>query len=198
MSSTLSAQNNERWTHFPWLARGLDWLTEHQRQVLVIGVAFQLAVLAAMMIVPLKTLATGDVILLRVAPVDPRDLFRGDYVILSYDVNRPTIDGSSNVSNVTWDRLSQLQGQTIYVRLEPDPDGKHWHANGYQLDPPSGGKFIRGTVAGNASVRFGIEQFFVQEGQGLAYEQAVRDRKLSAEVAVDHNGNAQLKRLVIE
>ena len=198
MSSTLPAQNYERSTQFPWLARGTDWLTEHQWQVLVIGVAFQLAVLVAMMITPLMTLATGDVVLLRVAPVDPRDLFRGDYVILSYDVSRPTIDGSSNVSNVTWDRLSQLRGQTIYVRIEPDADGKHWHANGYQLEPPTAGKFIRGTVAGNATVRFGIEQYFVQEGQGLKYEQAVRDRKLSAEVAVDRNGNAQLKGLVIE
>lgn len=198
MSSTLAAPNDERWTHFPWLVRGLDWLTVHQWQVLVIGLAFQLAVLATMMIVPLMTLATGDVILLRVAPVDPRDLFRGDYVILSYEISRPTADGSSDASNVTWDRLSQLQGRTLYVRLEADPDGKHWHASGYQLDPPSEGKFIRGTVAGNATVRFGIEQYFVQEGQGHDYEQAVRDRKLSAEVAVDRNGNAQLKGLVIE
>jgi len=190
--------NEDHWSRFPWLARGVDWLTEHQRQVLTIGVAFQVVVLLAMMITPLMTLATGDVVLLRVAPVDPRDLFRGDYVILSYEISRPTADGTSDVSSVTWDRLSQLKGRTIYVRLEPDADGQHWHANGYQFEPPTEGKFIRGTVAGNAAVRFGIEQYFVQEGEGHVYEQAVRDRKLSAEVAVDRNGNAQLKGLVIE
>jgi len=91
-----------------------------------------------------------------------------------------------------------LRGQTIYVRLEPDADGKHWHSIGYELEPPSEGKFIRGTVMGNATVDYGIEQFFVQEGRGRDYEQAVLDRKLSAEIAVDGDGNSQIKRLVIE
>ena len=35
----------------------------------------------------LYTTATGTEILLKTAPVDPRDLFRGDYVTLSYEIN---------------------------------------------------------------------------------------------------------------
>jgi uncharacterized membrane-anchored protein len=50
----------------------------------------------------------------------------------------------------------------------------------------------------SGTVEYGIESYFVQEGQGHVYEQAVLDRKLAAEVAVDHHGQAQLKRLVIE
>jgi uncharacterized membrane-anchored protein len=34
------------------------------------------------------TLRTGEEVLLKTLPVDPRDLFRGDYVILRYDVSR--------------------------------------------------------------------------------------------------------------
>jgi uncharacterized membrane-anchored protein len=198
MSNAAPQNVGRSWSPFPGLAHTIDWLTGHARLVLVLAVAFQVLVLVAMMVRPIVTLATGEVFLLRVAPVDPRDLFRGDYVILSYDVSRPTRDGSSDPTNVTWQQLSALAGKTIYTRLAPDTDGSHWHANGYQLEPPSEGKFIRGEVGVNGLVRYGIEQYFVQEGQGHDYEQAVRDRKLSAEVAVDGNGNAQLKGLVIE
>ena len=36
------------------------------------------------------TLLTGKEVLLKTVPVDPRDLFRGDYVVLRYDIS--TID----------------------------------------------------------------------------------------------------------
>ena len=198
MSNLAPQSIDEGLPHFPRLARTVDSLTGHARPVLTLAVVFQVLVLVAMVVRPIATLDTGDVLLLRVEPVDPRDLFRGDYVILSYDISRPTRDGSSDVTNTTWQQLSALAGKTIYTRLAPDPDGSHWHANGYQLEPPAEGKFIRGEVRGSGLVRYGIEQYFVEEGQGLQYEQAVRDRKLSAEVAIDGNGNAQLKGLVIE
>jgi len=197
MASVLRVDVGRRELLPAWLTRAVDWFAGHPLQVLTLGVVFQLLVLAAMMVQPLMTLATGDTILLRVAPVDPRDLFRGDYVILSYDISQPTRDGSV-AANRSWDAQSHLAGQTIYTRLAPDADGKHWHADGYQLEPPTDGKFIRGTVANFGNVTYGIEQYFVQEGKGLEYEQAVRERKLSAEVALDRQGNAQLKGLVIE
>jgi uncharacterized membrane-anchored protein len=197
MASTLHIGAGERELRPMWLSRAVDWFAGHPLQVLTIGVVFQLLVLAAMMVQPLMTLATGDTILLRVAPVDPRDLFRGDYVILSYDISQPTRDGSAATLG-TRENLSPLAGKTIYTRLAPDADGKHWHADGYQLEPPTDGKFIRGTVANFGNVTYGIEQYFVQEGQGLEYEQAVNERKLSAEIVLDRHGNAQLKGLVIE
>lgn len=197
MASAMHVDAGERELRPEWLARAVDWLTGHQLQVLTLGVLFQLLVLAAMMVQPLTTLISGDTILLRVAPVDPRDLFRGDYVILSYDISQPTRDGSTATLG-TRENLSPLAGKTIFTRLAPDADGKHWHADGYQLEPPTDGKYIRGTVANFGNVTYGIEQYFVQEGQGLQYEQAVRDRKLSAEIVLDRNGNSQIKGLVIE
>jgi uncharacterized membrane-anchored protein len=197
MASVLHVDVGRRELRPAWLTRAVDWFAGHPLQVLTLGVVFQLLVLTAMMVQPLTTLATGDTILLRVAPVDPRDLFRGDYVILSYDISRPTRDGSV-AANRSWDPQSQLAGKTIYTRLAPDADGKHWHANGYQLEPPTEGKFIRGTAGNFGNVTYGIEQYFVQEGKGLEYEQAVSERKLLAEIVLDRNGNAQLAGLVIE
>jgi uncharacterized membrane-anchored protein len=49
-----------------------------------------------------------------------------------------------------------------------------------------------------ARVRYGIESFFVPEGTGRELETLVRDRKLSALIAVDADGNAGIKGLVVD
>lgn len=173
--------------------RGLSWIRNHERTVLVGGIGFQLMVLVVMIVMPLTTLVTGDTLLLRVAPVDPRDLFRGDYVILSYDFSRPmwgTIPGLENVD--------LRQEQVVYAALVPEEDGRHWRLSHYSVDKPVTGKFLKGRVNVYGRIEFGIESYFVQEGEGLRYEEAVRNGKLSAEVAVDGNGRSVLKRLVIE
>jgi uncharacterized membrane-anchored protein len=195
MASDNSAATSPAWSIWQWLTRSLDWLSSHPRCVLTAGVVFQVIFLLVMIARPLVTLATGDTILLRVAPVDPRDLFRGDYVILTYEINRV---GANVPWSSSWEQMRQMEGKLIYVLLEPEADGKHWRYVSDQFEEPSSGKFIRGTIERNGSVRFGIEQYFVQEGQGHVYEKAVREHKLSAEVALDKNGSAQLRRLIIE
>ena len=81
---------------------------------------------------------TGEKIMLRVSPVDPRDLFRGDYVQLAYEI-----------SSLDLDRLSVkedfLPKEKVYVILEPETDGT-WKAAGAAKTLPSGKKFIQGMV----------------------------------------------------
>src|SRR5262249_14487246 len=156
------------------LWRGLDWLAARQRSILILGVVIQVLFLVAMMARPLITLSTGTTMLLRVVPIDPRDLFRGDYVTLNYEINRPHT--KTGAIGFDWQRMHELEGKAIYVLLEPEADGKHWQSAGYQFDEPTTGKFIRGTVEGNGLVRYGIEQYFVQEGHGHDYENAVREK----------------------
>jgi uncharacterized membrane-anchored protein len=50
----------------------------------------------------------------------------------------------------------------------------------------------------HGTLQFGIEAYYVQEGTGHRYEQAIRDRKLSAELAVTSGGQAALRALRIE
>ncbi len=50
--------------------------------------ALSLIVLASMLVSHAWPLWTGESIYLRVRPVDPRDLFRGDYVVLAYEIDR--------------------------------------------------------------------------------------------------------------
>ena len=134
-----------------------------------LGVAFQVVFLVAMMVRPLMTLATGDTILLRVVPVDPRDLFRGDYVITQLRDQSARLKPDQTVGSELGptDRMTNKEGKTIYVLLEPEADGKHWQSSSYQFEPPSDGKFIRGTVSKvTGSVKFGIEQYLSRKGRG--------------------------------
>ena len=47
-------------------------------------------------------------------------------------------------------------------------------------------------------VRYGIESYFVPEGQGRRLEELAREKKLAARIAVDGRGNAAIKGLVID
>jgi uncharacterized membrane-anchored protein len=49
-----------------------------------------------------------------------------------------------------------------------------------------------------ANVLYGIENFFVPEGTGHDLEKLVGERKLSALVAVDDDGNAAIKGLIVD
>jgi uncharacterized membrane-anchored protein len=167
------------------------WIRAHQRAVILATIAFQMVVLGSMVVQHGFVLATGDSILLRVRPVDPRDPLRGDYVILRYDFSGMWPQGSGS-----WDESKA--GAEIFVTLEPEPDGKHWRGVSASWERPSSGRYIRGRVVNSWSHEFGIEAFYVQEGQGKEYEQARNANRLSAEIALTPDGTASLKRLVLE
>jgi uncharacterized membrane-anchored protein len=79
---------------------------------------------------------TGKKVLLRTVPVDPRDIFRGDYVNLSYEI-----------SNLDLDALSAYKkfepNTAVFVGLDAGPDGVY-KAVSVATAPPLGRKFIQG------------------------------------------------------
>jgi len=186
-----------------WIAgweRVLAWLKARERWVLLATVAFQVVVLTGMIAGKLVPLRTGDVVLLRVEPVDPRDLFRGDYVILGYEISRVPPQGIAGLSAPrTMSNAQQWQGRAVYVALEPESDGLHYRGGPVStVPPPPGTRFIEGALADSRRITFGIESYFVQEGKGKAYEAAIRNHRLWAEVAVTPTGRAALRGLRIE
>lgn len=181
-----------------WLDRTVERVKGRERPLLALGVSFQMLVLVGMIVLRLMPHLTGETLLIRVAPVDPRDLFRGDYVILSYEFSRIPAGGIPGLTPDYSRRGSDRQGQTVYVSLVPEEDGIHYRPGEYSLTPPASGKYLRGTIRGWNQLEFGIESYFVQEGIGHKYEDAIRSRSLSAEVVVAPNGQAALKRLRIE
>jgi uncharacterized membrane-anchored protein len=176
----------------------MAWIKDRERFVLLATAAFQVILLLAMIGLHLTPLVSGQTILVRVVPVDPRDLFRGDYVTLSYEFNRVPPAGIDGLPGPGWQNKREWQGRTVYVTLVPEPDGKHWRAEQYSIHQPAGGTYLRGRIAGPGRIEYGIESYYVQEGKGRKYEQAIRGRQLSAEIAVTADGQAGLRGLRIE
>lgn len=168
-----------------------------ERKILLATAVAQLLILLGMIALRAVPLMTGQTVLVRVMPVDPRDLFRGDYVILSYDFSRTPETGIEGLP--AYDQWSsKWQGRTVYVPLVPDSNRVHWRAEKVTVVKPAKGPFIKGQMERYGSLKFGIEAYYVEEGSGRAYEQAIRDRKLSAELAVTSSGQAALRGLRIE
>lgn len=157
-------------------------------------------------------LRDGKEVLLKVEPVDPRDLLRGDYVRLGYDISRIPVELIENLPGET----ASAEGP-IFVRLKKGADG-YWSAAGASLGTDSAVAGpdevgIRGTATGawslspgsTVSVDYGIERYYVPEGEGLAIEEEMRKRSNSGEpelhgfavkVAVASDGSGQIKALM--
>ena len=146
-------------------------------------------------------LRNGREIVLQVTPVDPRSLFRGDYVILGYPFARVPLpdNGGKPIAG----------GVPVYVTLVPEADGS-WKVAGTSLKhpgkPKDNGVVLQGRTqqswwqpsAGTIALRYGIESFFVPEGAGRDLEKLVREKKIAARVAVDAKGRAALKGLMAD
>jgi uncharacterized membrane-anchored protein len=176
----------------------LGWLKARERKVLLVTVVAQLVILVGMIALRALPLVTGKTVLVRVQPVDPRDLFRGDYVILSYDFSRTPSQGIEGLSESERGSWKTLEGRTVYVALVSDSIPGHWRAEKVTIVKPAAGPFLKGQMERYGALKFGIEAYYVQEGTGRRYEQAIRDRKLSAELAVTSGGQAALRGLRIE
>ena len=136
--------------------------------IAILGLALVLVVMTRNIIKYENHLATGDTVLLALAPVDPRGFMQGDYMTLSYALERD-----------------------VFAALNKDPGSYPTNEEGYvivALDQHNVGQLVR--LAANQSknlasneiaiyyrIRNGTMQlatnaFFFQEGHGEAFEAA--------------------------
>jgi hypothetical protein len=149
--------------------------------------AAQLAFLALFAAARFAPAAVGARVSLACAPVDPRDLFRGDFVVLAYEIERGVVDAAR-------DRGSEYGDPAFAVLAPPAEAGGVWTLQSAGEAPPpllSGDVYIAGTLGGRG-FDFGADAFFVQEGAGRRWEAAARERRLVADVAVAPWGQALL------
>jgi uncharacterized membrane-anchored protein len=157
----------------------------------IAAITLQVIIVFAIIISKLSVLSGGTDILLRIEPVDPRDMLRGDYATFQY----------SNVSNVFSDNQQIKNGDTVYVTLEQS--GNYWIAKDVQKTKPFGGEIaLKGKVSSGSSngynihVLYGIEQYFIPEGTGQGF--SFFNKEAAAKVAVDENGNGVLKQIYVD
>lgn len=175
------------------------------RYFVLLAVAAQLLVLAWMAGEREWIFRTGQVVHLRTAPVDPRDLFRGDYVRLQYEIN--SVRAAHLDPALAAAPAEQRRHVVMYTRLQPVGEGLY-EAAGTGTVQPTEGIFIRGRTedswrlgwrgAGHTFVRYGIEQLFVEQGAGSTLEERRGTRDglqvpMEVEVALGRTGSAVIR-----
>ena len=177
--------------------------------ILLVSIALQGAVLAHEVLSRVLPFRGAETIQVLSVPVDPRDLFRGDYVRLSYTFSTTSgkgtyWNGDRLIEVDTYDvealdplpdrRVSPLErkGRPVYVSLVKRDDGL-WHPTRMALTPPEEGLYIKGICTNNLEVRYGIETFFVPgDGTGERFEKAYQSGRASTYVQ-----NRRLQRVVV-
>lgn len=177
-------------------------IKRYRIHLLVLVVVLQTAALAGMVAIKHRTLTTGIPIVLETEPVDPRSLFRGDYVRLNYAI------GSLKYSEVGGDRDFERH-DSVYVVLRKAEN--FWKPVSMHHERPvteADSVIIRGEVQGTniwdsgtrhagVRVRYGIENYFVPEGQGRALERPAQGEVVTILVAVDSRGDSAIKAVLV-
>ena len=137
--------------------------------IALLGLALVLVVMTMNIAKYENHLATGDTVLLALAPVDPRGFMQGDYMTLSYALERD-----------------------VFAALNRDPGSYPTNEEGYvivALDKNNVGQFVRLAADNqpenlatnemaihyrirNGSMQLATNAFFFQEGHGEAFEAA--------------------------
>lgn len=177
------------------------------------------AILTGMLIGHAWPLWTGRTIVLRAQPVDPRDLFRGEFVRLDTPLTNVVtgVDGCPPAGALVlpivgdWP-VGDLVGQVVYVQLEARGDlsapGKPAEYSGISISarPVDGALNLRGRVTSRAwshrnhlTITYGLDAFFMQEGTARSVEDAMRaGKRVQMEVAIGSSGRARIRNLIVE
>lgn len=165
----------------------------------------QIAFLAWIIAGRAAILRNGTEVLLKVEPIDPRDLLRGDFIYLGYEISRIPV---KLIANAPTDGYVSHNGP-IVVRLKKDTDG-FWHPTTAWLDKaPNEAAQGEADIVGHlyygwdsasldatVSPDYGINRFYLPEGEGLAIQNDMRVRPFAIKAALAKDGTAQIKALM--
>lgn len=139
------------------------------------------AVLAGMIWQQQQQLANGREVILRVRPFDPRDLLRGYYARLQFDISRIPKNAFVDAPPPGTGRRSWA-GRDVFVVLRKEPDTPYWTlARAHWRRPLAAGAdevVLKGRVQhalGDAvRVEYGIERYYAPKKKAQALERLMR------------------------
>ena len=165
-------------------------------KLLILVLALQTAWLLATVATQEFALTHGKTILLETKRVDPRDVLRGDYLILNYKIS--DVPGNLFSPPVKNDLAP---GAKIFVALAPGTNQFYevTRASTNAFAPAGNEVLLVGKSTGrwwNATnsthVTYGIENYFVAEGTGNP------TGKLTVQAAVPASGRAKIKQVFVD
>ncbi|WP_286230674.1 GDYXXLXY domain-containing protein [Neobacillus mesonae] len=175
-------------------------------KLLLLACAVPVLILLAMCYKPLLTLSSGKEITLQTKPVDPSDLFRGDYVILRYEaeeIPKELVD-QDVIKQMDRGWNWGLEELGVYVVLE-NKDGID-HPVKVTLQKPKNGVYLKGKLdyigtngeGGEvAFIQYSLDKYYVEDNTGIKWEEAATKGQILAKAKVK-NGYAILTDIEME
>jgi uncharacterized membrane-anchored protein len=134
-----------------------------------------------------RQLADGAVVLLELAPVDPRSLMQGDYMALRF-----------KVADEAFGRTPQESARDGRIVVRPDERGVASFVRRDGGEPPAPGEILLRYRIRDRQVKFATNGFFFQEGHARYYTEARYGEfrvSPSGELLLTHLRGAELERL---
>jgi uncharacterized membrane-anchored protein len=173
-----------------------------------LAVALQLMVLVGLVGRHSYTLATGQEVVLKSEPFDPWNPLKGEYVRLRYNISAVTVSGEAGQEppyqrgDVVWVTLQR--GAPFWtavaigrerpavgadqVAVKARVDWVQWWGDSKESPPP-------GFEHGQVNLIYGMEEFYVPEGEGPGLEQQ-RDG-ITVKAKVDRFGRMALSQVLV-
>ncbi|MGY5811966.1 GDYXXLXY domain-containing protein [Rhizobium sp. LEGMi198b] len=173
----------------------------------IIVAVLQTAILGYMVGERAWGLRSGVEVLLKTAPIDPRDLLRGDYVTLNYDISRVPV--STVIGGIP---TENRKNQILSVRLKKQDDG-YWgivESSFGALEPKPDTVVLKSlpfdyfaysdSAPSHATiwVTYGIERYYVPEGDGRTIEDARNHDRVAIAARVSSDGAAHIRSLLLD
>jgi uncharacterized membrane-anchored protein len=164
-------------------------------KILILVLALQSAWLLGTVAVQEHALATGKIILLETRRVDPRDLLRGDYLILNYKISDVPVNLFSPPV-----KMDLPYGTKVFVALAPGTNQFYevTRAGTNEFAPAANEILLRGKTderwwsTNSIHVAYGIENYYVAEGTGNPVG------KLTVQAVVPASGHPKIKEVFVE
>jgi uncharacterized membrane-anchored protein len=164
-------------------------MSRGRRRALVAVVASQLALVLGLAGFAQADLAFGEDIRLVAQPVDPLDVFRGNYVVLRYEISSLRVVFDARVGDRVCAPLHEESGV--------------WSAGfGVPSQPPDD-TFICGRVRSvladdQVEMEYGLETYYASPERARRIEEALARGPVTVVVDLDDDGSARIERVEVD
>lgn len=156
-----------------------------------VALCIPIIILFSMTILPLSALYGGEQITLETEPVDPKDVFYGDYVQLKFSIEEV------DPSRIEPELIKEVEdypyvGVPVYVSLTPA--GPVYTVEKVSKEKPNHPYYLKGKLLLRSGflfrskrtyeVDYQIDRYYVPEGTGKQLEELARKGKLLVDVKV--------------
>lgn len=186
----------------------------------IIVFSIPILILIFMTIPLILTLTQGSEIILETMPIDPDDLFRGEYISLNYEISDvEENDLRGDLINHFDPKIDDYSSIKVYTTLEKGNDG-YYKIKSVSQEKPDNDIYLKGKLYRYKeyeeliineeydknyvekfkyvyNIDYNIDKYFVSENTGKDFEKASKKGNLLAVVKI-FKGNALLKEIKIK